>query len=189
MFKNTKIFGLPIPIFGTFEEINLRFYVKRIVNGVERRGVVFINETVPNKLVAWVANKLYKEHYTAATTQHNWKKNEQEQEISYGLKVNNKWNNFTLIAHNQKDEMRHGSPEKFIFEHYFGYTKVNQHKTLEYKINHPSWEINKIISFEVNFDFENFYGEAFGFLSQAKPHSVMLTAGSAVSVDWKRIAI
>ena len=27
MFKKTKLFNLPIPYFGTFEEINLRFYV------------------------------------------------------------------------------------------------------------------------------------------------------------------
>ena len=29
MFKNTRLFNIPIPYLGTFEEINLRFYVKR----------------------------------------------------------------------------------------------------------------------------------------------------------------
>jgi uncharacterized protein YqjF (DUF2071 family) len=29
MFKKTKLFNVPIPHFGTFEEINLRFYVVR----------------------------------------------------------------------------------------------------------------------------------------------------------------
>lgn len=57
---------------GTFEEVNLRFYVVRKVGNELRRGVVFINETVPNKIVAWVANKLYKEHYIAIPTKHNW---------------------------------------------------------------------------------------------------------------------
>ena len=27
MFKKTSLFGVPIPFFGSFEEINLRFYV------------------------------------------------------------------------------------------------------------------------------------------------------------------
>ena len=63
MFKRIKIFGVLVPIMGTFEEINLRFYVKRIERDSIKRGVVFINETVPYKTVAWLANKLYKEHY------------------------------------------------------------------------------------------------------------------------------
>ena len=52
MFKRSRIFNIPIPFMGTFEEVNLRFYVKRKVNDTYRRGVVFINETVPYKPVA-----------------------------------------------------------------------------------------------------------------------------------------
>ena len=29
MFKKTSLFNIPIPLLGTFEEINLRFYVTR----------------------------------------------------------------------------------------------------------------------------------------------------------------
>ena len=72
LFRDTRIFGLPIPFLGTFEEINLRFYVSRKVGDEVRRGVVFINETVPNRLVAWIANYLYKEHYVAVPTNHEW---------------------------------------------------------------------------------------------------------------------
>jgi len=55
MFKKTKLFKIPIPLLGTFEEINLRFYVLRKEGGVIKRGVVFINETIPYRAVAWVA--------------------------------------------------------------------------------------------------------------------------------------
>ena len=54
LFKNSSIFNIPMPSMGTFEEVNLRFYVVRKVGNELRRGVVFINETVPNQLVAWV---------------------------------------------------------------------------------------------------------------------------------------
>ena len=64
MFKQTRLFHVPIPFLGTFEEINLRFYVKRNEGNTVKRGVVFINETVPYKPVAWLANKLYKEKRT-----------------------------------------------------------------------------------------------------------------------------
>ena len=60
LFRKSRIFGIPIPLLGSFEEINLRFYVKRKEGNQYKRGVVFINETVPYKPVAWLANKLYK---------------------------------------------------------------------------------------------------------------------------------
>ena len=32
MFMKTRLFGVPIPFFGSFEEINLRFYVRKVEN-------------------------------------------------------------------------------------------------------------------------------------------------------------
>ena len=61
MFLNSKIFGLPMPLMGSFEEVNLRFYVKRWVDNKWRRGVVFVNETVPYKAVALIAKGTYTE--------------------------------------------------------------------------------------------------------------------------------
>ena len=48
-FLRTKVFGLGIPWHRDFEEVNLRFYVRR--RGAEgwRRGVAFIRELVPRR--------------------------------------------------------------------------------------------------------------------------------------------
>src|ERR1035441_6746488 len=43
LFNRSRIFGIPIPLHQSFEEVNLRFYVRR----GEKRGVVFISELVP----------------------------------------------------------------------------------------------------------------------------------------------
>ena len=187
LFKNTSIFSIPIPIWGTFEEVNLRFYVIRKEKNKVKRGVVFINETVPNKIVAWVANKLYKEHYIAIPTRHNWKINKEIKEIQYEWKVNNNWNSLKVDASVNKNKMKAGSIEEYIFEHYFGYTKVNKERSIEYKINHPSWEINKVNNYQIDCDFAAFYGNNFEVLNTTKPHSVLLAEGSAISVDWKRL--
>jgi uncharacterized protein YqjF (DUF2071 family) len=186
LFKDSSIFGIPIPSMGTFEEVNLRFYVTRKVGNETRRGVVFINETVPNKIVAWVANKLYKEHYTAIPTKHNWNVSNAEKEISYQWKFQSKWNSINVNASSTKHKMKVGSIEEFIFEHYYGYTKVDATRSIEYKINHPSWEINTISDYKIQCDFQAFYGQDFSILNNSKPHSVMLAEGSDVSVDWKR---
>jgi hypothetical protein len=50
-----------------FEEINLFFYVVRKEGNTVKRGVVFINETIPYPIVALMANK-YNEHYTVVPT-------------------------------------------------------------------------------------------------------------------------
>ena len=111
LFKDSSIFTIPIPLMGTFEEVNLRFYVVRKLGNETRRGVVFINETVPNKTVAWVANKLYKEHYTAIPTKHQWILNSHKKEIQYQWKVQSKWNSMKVKAAATKQKMETGSME------------------------------------------------------------------------------
>ena len=186
LFKDTSIFNIPIPSMGTFEEVNLRFYVVRKVGNEWRRGVVFINETVPNQLVAWVANKLYKEHYVAIPTRHEWIETNDKKEIRYQWKVKSGWNSIQVEASSSKRNMTNGSMEEFIFEHYYGYTKVDPEHSIEYKIMHPSWEINDVFHHKIECDFAEFYGENFEVLNTRQPHSVMLAEGSSISVDWKR---
>ncbi len=188
LFKNTSLFSIPIPFWGTFEEVNLRFYVIRKEKNTIKRGVVFINETVPNKIVAWVANKLYKEHYIGIPTRHNWKLSKEKKEIQYEWKVKSKWNSIKVEASATKKKMEIGSIEEFIFEHYFGYTKVNTEHSIEYKINHPSWEINKVNNYQIDCDFDAFYGNDFKVLNSTISHSVLLAEGSAIDVDWKRVS-
>lgn len=187
LFKNTSLFSVPIPLLGTFEEVNLRFYVVRKIGNELRRGVVFINETVPNKIVANIANKLYKEHYTAVPTQHTWFHQDQTQEVTYRMKVQQQWHELKVLASIQLKPMQAGSIEEFIFEHYYGYTRVDDQRSIEYKVNHPRWEVHPIHSYQIEFDFGTCYGNHFGFLNGAEPQAVMLAEGSEVSVDWKRV--
>lgn len=186
IFKRTKIFNIPIPFLGIFEEINLRFYVKRTEGNTIKRGVVFINETVPYQAVAWLANKLYKEHYTAIPTKSLLVNSPFTKEIKYEWKINKTWNHLSVNSSTENKDMQPGSIEEFIFEHYYGYTKVNEQISQEYRVNHPRWQINQIHNYSIDCDFESMYGKDFSSLTGQKPHSVIISDGSAVSVDWKR---
>ena len=42
LFLDTRLLGFPIPLHRDFEEVNLRFYVRRKSADTWRRGVVFI---------------------------------------------------------------------------------------------------------------------------------------------------
>jgi len=126
MFNNTSIFKLPVPFFGNFEEVNLRFYVKRIVGDEVRRGVVFINETVPFKAVALLAKWLYKERYISIPTKHIQKQTNSGEELQYHWKKNGRWNSLMATVANASEVMGPDTIEEFIFEHYYGYTKINE---------------------------------------------------------------
>ncbi len=185
MFKNTRLFGLPIPFFGSFEEINLRFYVKKIENRKIKKGVVFINETVPFKIVALLANKLYKEHYISIPTKNSIDITENK-DIKFEWKINNRWNSLAVKSDTNKYKIEQGTIEEFIFERYFGFTKLSASSTQEYKIHHPKWMTHKILNSKIDCDFKSMYGDAFSILNNQTPESILLAEGSQVSVNWKR---
>jgi uncharacterized protein YqjF (DUF2071 family) len=185
MFKKTRLFGIPIPFFGSFEEINLRFYVRKVENRKIKKGVVFINETVPFKIVALLANKLYKEHYISIPTKNSIVISDHKH-LKYEWKINNKWNAIAVKADTNQYEITKDTIEEFIFERYFGFTKLSDTSTQEYKIHHPKWMTNKIINSYIDCDFGSMYGDAFSRLNNQRPDSIILAEGSQVSVNWKR---
>ena len=187
LFKNSQIFGIPIPLLGTFEEVNLRFYVKRKDGDGYKRGVVFINETVPYKPVAWLPNKLYKEHYIAIPTKHRIVMDDVQKEVEFQWKTSSQWNKIGVNASVFSGEMDRGSLEEFIFEHYYGYTRLSDTASQEYRIHHPRWKVNKVIDYTIDCNFAEMYGSAFAELSRLKPEAVFLAEGSDIAVDWKRV--
>src|ERR1700741_4988936 len=62
LFQDTRLKGFSFPLHRTFEEVNLRFYVKYREGHSWKRGVVFIKELVPKRLITFVANTVYKEN-------------------------------------------------------------------------------------------------------------------------------
>lgn len=69
-FRHTRVLGVSLPGYRHFPEINLRFYVKRVVDGTDRRAVVFLRELVPKRLIAWTARWWYNEPYQVARLSH-----------------------------------------------------------------------------------------------------------------------
>jgi hypothetical protein len=70
LFLDTRLLGLPIPVHRDFEEVNLRFYVRKKSADAWRRGVVFIRELVPKRAIALIARTFYGEPYLALPMKH-----------------------------------------------------------------------------------------------------------------------
>jgi hypothetical protein len=109
--------------------------------------------------------------------------------IRYDWKINKAWNHLSVQAATEPLPMLPGSIEEFIFEHYYGYTKIDGQRTQEYKVNHPRWMVNTVKDYAIHCDFKAMYGDSFAYLQQELPDSVILAEGSPVTVKWKRTDI
>jgi uncharacterized protein YqjF (DUF2071 family) len=186
MFVNTRLLGIKIPFHTNFEEVNLRFYVKRLDEGEWKRGVVFIKEIVPKPALSFVANTIYKEHYETMPMDHSWEELDDRRIVEYKWKKQGKWNSIKVEASLEKFELAAGGKIEFITEHYWGYAKVNEHRTNEYEVTHPKWDAYEVKDFEIDIDFGAVYGSEFSFLTSEEPDSVMLAEGSEITVEGKR---
>ena len=187
MFKKTKLLGVKIPFHSDFEEVNLRFYVKRKINNEVKRGVVFIKEIVPKPALTFVANTIYKENYVTLPMSHKWEENHNIMDIEYSWKLNNNQNFMKVTADKISNEIEKNSEIEFIAEHYWGYSKGVKNETTEYEVKHVKWKYYPIKTHTVSVNFEVNYGLEFNFLNNKEPSSVMLLEGSGISVENKRI--
>src|SRR5579863_2790370 len=137
-FIRTRLFGaLPIPFHSDFDEVNLRFYVRRKHSGETRRGVVFIREIVPKRAVAYIARVVYGEKYIRVPMRHRIAVNANRRSIRYEWQIGGEW--CSLRAESQGDPLlpTEGSLEKFISEHYWGYSAQRDGSCTEYHVTHP----------------------------------------------------
>lgn len=180
MFLDTRVQGFLIPFHINFEEVNLRFYVRRETADETRRGVTFIKEIVPRTAIAVVARLFYGEPYEA--WQMSRRKSEDGSELSYAWWRGDSKNEVTAGLGASTGVPADGSHEEFITEHYWGYTKRGATRTDEYRVEHPKWEIFSVEDFEIEVDFGRLYGERFAHLTGTRPFSIFVAAGSEVAV-------
>ncbi len=186
MFVNTKLLGVKIPYHTSFEEVNLRFYVKRKVGDQWRRGVVFIKEIVPKPAITFIANTIYKEHYQTLPMRHYWKKEKNSIIIEYHWRLSSGWQFLKVTAKNNPVEIEENSEAEFITEHYWGYARLTKDKTNEYEVTHPRWVQYPVIDYRSHIDFKANYGNDFEFLKSVKPTSIILAEGSPITVKNKK---
>jgi len=187
MFMDTRIKGIKIPFHVNFEEVNLRFYVRRKDGAIWKRGAVFIKEVVPKPAISIVANALYNESYETLPMRHEWVITKENRKISYGWKKDGKWQTVAIEATVSSQPIEKNSEMEFISEHYWGYASPSTHKTNEYEVTHPRWNHYPITRSHFDIDFKAMYGDQFSFLQHQEPSSIYLIEGSAITIEGKTV--
>jgi len=183
LFQDTKVLGVKWPFHVNFEEVNLRFYVKHFDGEKWQRGAVFVSEIVPKPIISAIANTLYKEHYSAMPMRHSIISNDHSQtQFLYEWKLKGKWNKLGATVSNHFEDILPGSPEEFIFEHYWGYNIWNEAVTMEYQVEHVSWQVARVTQPVFEADVAALYGEEFVPFLTAKPYSAFFARGSDIVV-------
>lgn len=182
-FLKTRVLGFSFPFHRNFDEVNLRFYVRRIEDGETRRGVVFIKEIVPRWAIAAVARKLYNERYVSLPMRHRVDGSPGSgYAVEYGWRLRAGWNRIAVTTVGNPALPEEGSEEQFITEHYWGYAAQRDGGCMEYRVAHPSWRVWKGSEARLEGDLEDLYGHDLAGALKGPSASAFLAEGSEVAV-------
>jgi uncharacterized protein len=186
LFLDTRLLGLPIPLHRDFEEVNLRFYVRKKSADTWRRGVVFIRELVPKRAVALVARACYGENYLALPMKHQIDHVDSNLKVEFSWRRGRKWESLKMSATGQPQAIPAGTHAEFITEHYWGYTSLRS-GCGEYRVEHPRWKTWNASGFELKADVATLYGKQFAETLSRPPRSAFIADGSPITVHAPEI--
>jgi len=178
-FNRTRIFGIQVPFHQTFEEVNLRFYVRR----GDKRGVVFVRELVPKFAVAAIARLAFNENYTSVQMSH-WIESHGgdrvEAEFAWGPRKSR--STMRIETEGASFLPAEGSVSQFITEHYWGYASQPDGSCLEYEVQHPRWMVRSARQAGFSGNAATLFGNEIAECLNRNPDSAFLADGSAVTV-------
>jgi uncharacterized protein len=182
-FLDTRVMGISWPLHRNFPEINLRFYVRH----GDRRGVCFVREFVPKRVIAAIARLLYNEPYRFASTRSHTNETPETIEVNHELTLAGVTNRIRVMG--RKPAVRPGSDsvEHFFKEHSWGFGTSRRGQLLSYQVEHPTWDVWPVKSCEIDWHWETVYGPDWAFLAGIEPCSVVLARGSGVRVFPKAV--
>ena len=186
LYHDTCVWGIGFPFHRHFPELNLRFYVRYRSEEGWRRGVVFVKELVPRRIVAAIARSIYDEQFHYAPMRYTITPRSDEPavpgSVEYQWKVGGKWNRLAVETTGPAQPLVPGSEEEFIAEHYWGYTAHDNGTTSEYEVQHISWRVWQVVRSEFACDVATLYGPQFAEPLSLPPRSAFLAEGSPISV-------
>lgn len=190
-FLDTRMFGIPIPGHRDFDEVNLRFYVRRRVeDGTSRRAVVFVREFVPRRAIASGARLLYNEPYRAVPMRHELQMDAAVEgaagRAAYSWRAAGRWHGLEVRTRGRPTLPHPASEAAFVAEHYWGYTAQRDGGTVEYQVEHAAWRVWAAAAARLDCDVRAVYGAGFAEWLSRPPRSAFVAEGSAVAVHRGR---
>jgi uncharacterized protein YqjF (DUF2071 family) len=173
-FNRTRVMGFAVPFHQNFEEVNLRFYVRR----GSKRGVVFIRELVPRYAVAVIARIAFNENYSCVPMSHRV----EDGTVEYSWRLGSEPCAMKIEREGEAFVPPDGSLSQFITEHYWGYTTQKGGGSLEYEVQHAPWRVWNAKQASFSGNAAGVYGAKIAGVLRREPESAFLAEGSPVTV-------
>ena len=182
-FCHTRLFGrFLVPFHANFDEVNLRFYVRRRGGGDDRRGVVFIAEVVPRRAIATTARLVYGENYTRLPMRHRVDTQGLNKAAEYQWQISDQWCSLSAETVGPSVHPSEGSLEQFITEHYWGYSTQRPGVSVEYHVAHIPWQVWATTKAGFEGEASALYGRELATVIQRRPDCAFIAEGSPVIV-------
>jgi uncharacterized protein len=184
-FLRTRVLGVPVPFHRSFDEVNLRFYVRREAPGGDvRRAVAFVRELVPRRAIALVARLAYNEPYDAVPMRSTVPPSvvAEPGRLEYAWRTAPRWHHIAAETVGGPALAEPDSEAAFVTEHYWGYTRQRDGGTVEYEVTHPRWRLWAVRDAELDADAAEVYGARFAEALAGPPSSAIVAEGSPVVV-------
>jgi uncharacterized protein YqjF (DUF2071 family) len=193
-FCDAQLLGMRVPGHGEFAEVNLRFYVRRRVEGRWRRGVVFLRELCPKRAVVAVARWIYGERFRRVPLACRIERalHDSRDDDLFGpdcrppgrmeFAWRDRGQDFRLAA-TVDESARRPEPDslaEFVVDHYWAYT-LRPRRTLEYLAPHAPW---RIAAAQAEFFGDAWvqYGPRFAPYLRGEPACAFWASGSSVRI-------
>jgi uncharacterized protein YqjF (DUF2071 family) len=182
-FCRTKLLGrFPVPFHVNFDEVNLRFYVRRKAGNDDRRGVAFVAEVVPRRAIAMVARLAYGENYVHLPMKHRIERQGLNRIVEYQWQAGEQWCKLSAQAVGLPTPPQEGSLGQFIIEHFWGYAAPRTGGCVEYHVVHAPWQVWACAKAAFDGETSAFYGGDFATVLQRRPDCAFVADGSPVIV-------
>lgn len=181
-FVDTRVLGRRWPWHVNFPEINLRFYVRDPAAEGERRGVCFIRELVPRRVIATVARWFYNEPYDTASMSSRVSRARGDLSVEHSWCYRGIEHRLRVEADDTPFMPEPGTIEHWFKEHEWGFGRGRRGTRLTYRVEHPVWAVYPVRRADYRIDFASLYGPQWGMLGGRSPDSTVLAAGSEVRV-------
>ena len=181
-FARVRLFGVPAPPFA-YDEINLRFYVRRkVANGDPMPGVVFIRQIVPHRMTALAAQMIYGEPFVRSPIS----RIDEAGRLGYRWRQGGIRNEFAVHPAETVDYAEPDSLEDFLTTRHWGYNGKPTGPTTTYHVQRPAWKVGVARPLSMDCDLEPLAGGAIAKITGGEPTSALFAGGSRAAVGLPR---
>lgn len=174
-----RVGGVPVPGFTSFPQVNVRTYLRH----AGQPGVVFVREIVPSRLVAAIARWRFGEPFVSGRVESRAGRDAGRLSVEYFFGIGAARGRVAVRAEVETVVPDAGSFEFWVTQRVRSCRTGPDGRLRSFAVAHPPWAVHPIESTDVAVDFAGLYGREWSWLGTARPRSVVLAAGSDVTVS------